>query len=132
MNYWLLKTEPSEYSFADLEKDKETVWTGIRNHQAKNNLLKMKRGDACFIYHTGDEKAVIGIAEIIKEAFIDPTDKDKKFFAVAIKSIRKLKKPVALEKIKQSKNLAEFSLVKQGRLSVHLLTKNEWEEVLAL
>lgn len=129
MNYWLLKTEPEEYSFSDLLKDKETVWTGIRNHQAKNNLLKMKKGDAVFIYHTGDAKAVVGIAEVTKEAFIDPKDEEKKFYAVSIKPVKALKTPVALEKIKQNKNLSTFSLVKQGRLSVHSLSKNEWEEI---
>ena len=127
MNYWLLKSEPSTWSWDDQSKVKKEMWDGVRNYQARNNLMKMKKGDLCFFYHSVDEKSIVGIVEVVKESYPDPTDKIGRFVVVDVKAIKKLKNPVTLGKIKQNKKLQNIALVKQSRLSVMPLKKNEWD-----
>lgn len=130
MNYWLMKTEPSTFSWEDLEQDKKAVWDGVRNFQARNNLKAMKKGDLAFIYHSMDDKAVIGIAEIIREHFPDPKDKD--WAAVEIKPVQKLNNTVNLGTIKQEKRLTNMVLVNNSRLSVQPVRKEEFDFVIGM
>lgn len=130
MNYWLVKTEPGTYSWDDLVRDKKTTWDGVRNFQARNNLKAMKKGDLAFVYHSGEDKAVVGIAEITKEFFPDP--KDKEWAAVEIGHKKKLKNPVTLSSVKANKKLTNMYLVRAARLSVQAVTKEEFGEVIAL
>jgi predicted RNA-binding protein with PUA-like domain len=130
MNYWLLKTEPGTYSWADLVKDKKTTWDGVRNFQARNHIKAMKKGDTVFFYHTGDEKAVVGVATITKEHFPDP--KDNAWAAVEVTPEEKLKNPVSLAQIKADKRLANMVLVRVARLSIQPVTKTEFEMVMKL
>lgn len=130
MNYWLVKQEPEAYSFDDLIKEGKTDWTGVRNYQARNNLRAMKKGDQVLFYHSVSEKSVVGLAEVSKEAFPDPTD--EKWTAVEIKPVEKFARPVTLEQIKAEKSLHNIALIKQSRLSVMPLTKNEFETILKL
>jgi predicted RNA-binding protein with PUA-like domain len=130
MNYWLLKTEPETFSWDDLTRDKKAVWDGVRNFQARSNLKAMKKGDWAFFYHTGDEKSVVGIAEVIREFYPEPQDPD--WVAVDLKPVRKLKSPVALSTIKADKNLSGMVLVKVARLSVQPVKKEEFDRVLEL
>ena len=130
MNYWLVKTEPETYSLDDLSRDKKTTWDGVRNFQARSNLKAMKKGDLAFVYHTGEEKAVVGIAEITKEFFPDP--KDKEWAAVEIGYKKKLKNPVTLAAVKAEKKLANMYLVRAARLSVQAVTKEEFDFVMAM
>lgn len=130
MNYWLMKTEPSTFSWGDLVRDKKAVWDGVRNFQARNNLKAMKKGDLAFIYHSMEDKAVIGIAEITREHFPDPKDKD--WAAVEIKPVQKLKNSVNLAAIKQEKRLADMVLVKNSRLSVQPVRKEEFDLVIGM
>jgi len=130
MNYWLLKTEPDTFSWNDLVRDKKAVWDGVRNFQARSNMKAMKKGDWAFIYHTGDEKSVIGIAEVAREFYPEPNDPD--WVAVDLKPLRKLKSPVALSAIKADKSFANMVLVKVARLSVQPVKKEEFDRVLEL
>lgn len=130
MNYWLVKQEPESYSFDDLIKDGKTDWTGVRNYQARNNLRAMKTGDKVLFYHSVSEKSVVGLAEISKEEFPDPTD--EKWIAVELKPLEKFAKPVTLEQIKAEKSLGNIALIKQSRLSVMPLTKKEFETILKM
>lgn len=130
MNYWLMKTEPGTFSWDDLVRDKKAVWDGVRNFQARNNLKAMKKGDLAFIYHSMEDKAVIGIAEITREHFPDPKDKD--WAAVEIKPVQKLKTTVNLAAIKQEKRLADMVLVKNSRLSVQPVRKEEFDLVIGM
>jgi predicted RNA-binding protein with PUA-like domain len=130
MNYWLMKTEPGTYSFSDLLKDKKTTWDGVRNFQARNNLKAMKKGDMVFIYHSMDDKAVVGIGKISKEHFTDPRDKD--WVAVEVAAGKQLKNPVTLAQIKADKRLSDMVLVRNSRLSVQPVRKEEFDTVLAL
>jgi predicted RNA-binding protein with PUA-like domain len=130
MNYWLMKTEPGTFSWDDLVRDKKAVWDGVRNFQARNNLKAMKKGDLSFIYHSMDDKAVIGIAEITREHFPDPKEKD--WAAVEIKSVKKLKNAVNLSTIKQEKRLTNMVLVNNSRLSVQPVRKEEFDLVIAM
>jgi len=132
MNYWLVKQEPEKYSFDDLLKEGVTVWTGVRNFQARNNLRLMKTGDKVLFYHSVSEKAVIGLAEISKEAFQDATDETGKWIAVQIKPVEKFSKAVTLDEIKAEKSLANIGLIKQSRLSVMPLTEDEFKTILKL
>ena len=129
MQYWLLKSEPDVWSISQQKKDgaKGTIWDGVRNYQAANNLKKMNKGDLCFFYHSNIGKEIVGIVEVIKEAFIDPTDKKKRFVAVKIKFKSLLKKPVTLENIKKNKELVHLSLIKQSRLSVMEIDSKSWK-----
>ncbi len=130
MTYWLLKSEPSVYSWSQLEKDGKTNWSGVRNYQAANNLKAMKRGDQAFFYHSNEGKEIVGVVEIIKEAYPDPTDKTGKFVMVDVKPVKALKKPVTLADIKAHATLKNMALVKQSRLSVSPVTTQEWKTAL--
>jgi len=131
-NYWLLKSEPSTWSWQDQVNSKIDMWDGVRNYQARNNLMKMKKGDQCFFYHSVNEKSIVGIVEVHKEHYPDPTDKSKKFVAIDVKTVKKLKHPVTLNRIKKNKKLKEVPLIKQSRLSVMPLTVDEFNEILEL
>lgn len=128
MTYWLLKSEPETYSWNDLVKKgaKGDSWTGVRNHQAKANLMKMKKGDRAFFYHSGKAREIVGIAEVIREHYPDPTDKTKTFVTVDLKAAKPLPKPVTLAAIRAEPKLAEMVLVKNSRLSVQPVTAAEW------
>ena len=128
MKYWLVKQEPETYSFDDLLKDGKTIWDGVRNYQARNNLREMKRGDKVLFYHSVSEKAVVGISEVSRENFPDPTD--EKWIAVELKPLEKFAKPVTLNEIKAHKDLQNIALVKHSRLSVMPLTREEFETIL--
>ena len=129
MNYWLLKSEPDVWSIDQQKKSgvKGAIWDGVRNHQAARNLKNMKIGDLCFFYHSNIGKEIVGVVSVIKEAFIDPSDKMKKFVAVKVKFERKLKKPVSLENIKKNKRLHQLPLIKQSRLSVMPVDSKSWK-----
>ena len=129
MQYWLLKSEPNIWSINQQKKtsSKGSIWDGVRNYQAANNLKKMKKGDLCFFYHSNIGKEIVGIVEIVKTAFIDPTDKNQKFVAVKVKFKEQLKKAVSLENIKKNKALSHLSLIKQGRLSVMPIDFKSWK-----
>ena len=129
MQYWLLKSEPNVWSIEQQKKvgNKGVSWDGVRNYQASNNLKKMKKGDLCFFYHSNIGKEIIGIVEVIKTAFIDPTDKKNKFAAIQVKFKKMLKKPVSLENIKKNKDLKHLSLIKQSRLSVMPIDSKSWK-----
>lgn len=130
MNYWLVKQEPGKYSFDDFVRDKKTVWDGVRNYQARNNLREMKRGDKVLFYHSGSEKAVVGAAEVSRESFPDPAD--EKWIAVEIKPVEKFKGAVTLNEIKAEKSLENIALIKQSRLSVLPLTREEFDTIIGL
>ena len=131
-NYWLLKSEPNTWSWEDQVKSKIDMWDGVRNYQARNNLMKMKKKDLCFFYHSVSEKSIVGIVQVIKEHYPDPTDKKNKFVVVDVKAVKKLKHPVPLEEIKNNKKLKNIALIKQSRLSVMPLSKPEWNEILKI
>ena len=134
MQYWLLKSEPNVWSIDQQLKvgAKGADWDGVRNYQAANNLKKMKKGDLCFFYHSNIGKEIVGIVEVIKTAFIDPTDKDKRFVAVKVKYKNKLKTPVSLENIKKNKDLKDIALIKQSRLSVMPINTKCWKIILKM
>ena len=134
MAYWLMKTEPEEFSWDDLIKRgaKGEPWTGVRNFRARRNLKSMRRGEQAFFYHTGKEKQVIGIMEVIKEAYPDPTDADGIFVAVDVKSARPLPQPVTLAAVKADARLKDMSLARHPRLSVQPVTAQEWKIVCAM
>lgn len=131
MNYWLVKSEPSTWSWDQqvAKGAKGEAWTGVRNHTAKLNMMKMKKGDRAFFYHSNEGKEIVGIVEIIREHYPDPTDKTGKFVCVDIKADKPLKKPVTLEAIKAEARLAEMDLVKYSRLSVQSVTADAWKLV---
>jgi predicted RNA-binding protein with PUA-like domain len=128
MAYWLLKTEPDTYSWNDQVKKgaKGEAWTGVRNYTARKHLKDMKKGDRAFFYHTGDEKQVVGVVEVVREDYPDPTDKTGAFVAVDVKALWPLKKPVTLAAIKGEAKLKDMALVKYSRLSVMPVTAPEW------
>ncbi len=130
MNHWLLKTEPGTFSWSDLLRDKKAVWDGVRNFQARKYLKEMKKGDIAFIYHTGDEKAVVGTALVASESYPEPRDPD--WVAVDLVPLKPLSHPVSLSRIRQSKPLQKMVLVKASRLSVQPVTKEEYLHVLKL
>lgn len=130
MKYWLVKQEPEKYSFDDFVRDGKTVWDGVRNYQARNNLREMKPGDRVLFYHSGAEKAVVGAAQVARENFPDPSD--EKWLAVEIKPVEKFEKPVTLQEIKAEKSLENIALIKQSRLSVMPLTKPEFDKIIKL
>ena len=129
MKYWLLKSEPDVWSVDQQIKagSKGANWDGVRNYQAAKNLKSMKRGDLCFFYHSNIDKEIVGIVEVIKTAFIDPTDKKKKFVAVKVRFKNKLQTPVTLENIKKNKDLSHLALIKQSRLSVMPVDYKSWK-----
>ena len=128
-SYWLMKSEPDVWSIDQQEKmgAKGTAWDGVRNYQAAKNLKNMKKGDLCFFYHSNIGKEIVGIVEIIKEAFLDKTDKDQRFVAVKVRFKERLKKAVRLEDIKKNKDLSHLSLIKQSRLSVMPIDSKSWK-----
>ena len=129
MKYWLLKSEPNVWSIDQQIKagSKGAIWDGVRNYQAAKNLREMKVGDLCFFYHSNIGKEIVGIVKVIKESFIDPMDKEKKFVAVRVKFEKKLKKPVTLKNIKKIKKLQQLPLIKQTRLSVMPIDSKSWK-----
>ena len=134
MQYWLLKSEPNVWSINHQIRAgvKGANWDGVRNYQAAYNLKKMKKGDLCFFYHSNIDKEIVGIVEVIKTAFIDPTDKEKRFVAVKVKYKSKLKTPVSLENIKKNKDLKDIALIKQSRLSVMPIDTKCWKIILKM
>jgi predicted RNA-binding protein with PUA-like domain len=132
MAYWLVKSEPSVYSWDDLVKEKQTCWSGVRNYAARIHLRNMKNGDEAFFYHSNEGTDIVGIAKVAKESYQDPTTDDDRWVAVDIRPYKKLKKPVDLATIKKDKRLAEMALVRLGRLSVQPVTDKEWEIVMEL
>ena len=131
MKYWLIKTEPKEWSWKQQTRfnNKGAEWSGVRNYQAAKNLKNMKKGDKCFFYHTGKEKSIIGIVIVIKEAFLDRSDKTKKFVSVIVRALYPLKREVSLHEIKKNKDFKDFSLVKQSRLSVMEVDLKYWKKI---
>ncbi len=127
MAYWLVKSEPSTYSWAQLVKDKKTSWTGVRNPTAQINLRSMKTGDRCFFYHSGEGKEIVGVAEVVKAAYPDPTDKAGKAVTVDLKAVEPVKTPVTLAAIKADPKFKEFRLVREGRLSVVPVSDEHWK-----
>ena len=132
INFWLLKSEPSTWSWEDQLKNKIDMWDGVRNYQARNNLMKMRKGDMCFFYHSITEKSIVGIVEVVKTHYPDPTDKKGRFVVVDVKAKDSLKHPVTLDQIKKNKKLINIPLIKQSRLSVMPITNSEWKEILKL
>jgi predicted RNA-binding protein with PUA-like domain len=132
MAYWLAKSEPSVYSYEQLEKDKHTTWDGVRNYAARNHLRSMKKGDQVLFYHSNEGLAIVGIAKVSKEAYQDPTTKEEAWVAVDLAPYKKLKKPVPLDTIKKDKRLANMALVRIGRLSVQPVTDEEFEIIMEL
>ena len=132
MKYWLIKSEPNTWSWDDQIKENIAMWDGVRNYQARNNLMSMKVNDLCFFYHSVNEKKIVGIVSVTKEHYADPTDKTKKFVAVDVKTKKTLKNPITLKQIKKEKKLSHLALVKQGRLSVMPIDKISWDLICKL
>jgi predicted RNA-binding protein with PUA-like domain len=132
MAYWLVKSEPTSYSWDQLVKDKKTAWTGVRNYAARIHLNAMKKGDQVLFYHSNEGVEIVGISLVSRECFQDPTTDDERWVAVDIKPLRKLKKPVSLTSIKNDSRLSEMALVRLGRLSVQPVTGDEWNIVLEM
>ena len=132
MNYWLLKSEPDVWSIDQQIKSglRGSMWDGVRNYQAANNLRKMKKGDMCFFYHSNIGKEIVGIVKVLKEAYPDPTDKSKRFVAVQVRFEKKLESPVSLESIKKTRELKDLQLIKQSRLSVMPIDTKHWKIIL--
>jgi predicted RNA-binding protein with PUA-like domain len=128
-NYWLLKSEPSTYSFADLEREKRAVWDGVSNPLALKHLRSMKRGDLAFIYHTGNERQIIGIAEVTSDPYLDPREGDPKLAVVDLKPRERLSRPVTLAEVKARKDFQDFELVRMGRLSVMPVSDSRWQRL---
>ena len=129
MNYWLMKSEPDVWSLEQQKKTgtKGAAWDGVRNYQARNNLKKMKVGDLCFFYHSNIGKEIVGTVKVIKKAFIDKTDKKKRFVAVQVRFVEEFKMPISLEKIKKTKAISHLPLIKQSRLSVMPIDYKSWK-----
>jgi predicted RNA-binding protein with PUA-like domain len=132
MNYWLLKSEPDAWSWDNQVKEGASMWDGVRNYQARNNLKEMKKNDLCFFYHSVTERSIVGIVKVVKEYYPDPTDKTGRFVVVDVKATKKLKNPVSLDEIKQNSKLKDIALVKQSRLSVMPLKKTEWDIIIKM
>jgi len=132
MKYWLLKSEPDAWSWDNQVKEGASMWDGVRNYQARNNLKEMKKNDLCFFYHSVKERSIIGIVKVIKEYYPDPTDKTERFVVVDVKATKKLKNPVSLDQIKENNKLKDIALVKQSRLSVMPLKKTEWDIIIKM
>ena len=132
MNFWLLKTEPTVYSYSDLERDKKTVWDGVTSPGGLHQIKLIKKGDAAFIYHTGEEKRVVGIAEVISDPYPDPKANNPRLFVFEIKPKKKLKYPVTLEQVKADKRFKDSRLVNEPRLSVQPMPEELWDAVLTM
>lgn len=131
-NYWILKTEPTAYSYADLERDRKTVWDGVKNPVALKNIGQMRPGDQVLVYHTGNEKAVVGRAEVVSAPYPDPKKKDPKLLVIELAPKALLPRPVTLAQIKADKTFADLALVRMGRLSVVAATPVHWKRLLQL
>lgn len=129
MSYWLVKSEPSTYSWDKMVKDGTTFWSGVRNYQAANNMKAMKKGDKVFFYHSNEGKEIVGIVEVAKEYYPDHTDKESKFGMVDLKAVKKLPAPVTLATMKSNPALKSMALIRQSRLSVTPVTKEEWDVI---
>ncbi len=132
MNHWIIKSEPHTYSMDHLTQDKTTAWTGVRNYQARNNLRQMKVGDLCLYYHSGDEKQIVGIAEVIKPAYQDPTTPDPNWVCVDIKAHKKLKSPITLATLKAHPTLSKMLLIRHTRLSVIPISPDDYQAIISL
>ena len=132
INYWLLKSEPEAWSWDNQVKEGASMWDGVRNYQARNNLKKMKKNDLCFFYHSVSERSIIGIVKVVKEYYQDPTDKTERFVVVDVKATKRLKNPVSLNQIKENNKLKDIALIKQSRLSVMPLKKTEWDLIIKM
>ena len=132
MQYWLMKSEPDVWSIDQQKKAgaKGAPWDGVRNYQAANNLRSMKKGDLCFFYHSNIGKEIVGIVEVIKEAYLDKTDRSGRFVAVTVKFVEKLSRPITLENIKNTKELSNLALIKQSRLSVMPIDYKNWKKLI--
>jgi len=129
VNHWLLKTEPGDYSYGDLVRDKRTVWDGVRNNQALQYLRQIKRGDVAFIYHTGKDKHIAGVAEVVRGTYVDPEQDDEKIVVVDVKAVRAAKTPVTLASVKADADFADFHLVRVSRLSVMPVPALLWKKL---
>ena len=129
---WLFKSDPETYSLSDLEREGKTVWDGVTNNLALKHLRSVHKGDSVLIYHTGDERAILGIAEVLRDAYPDPKRKDSRLVVVDIKAVKRLQRPVSLDEIKKQASLKEFALVRLPRLSVMPVSESQWTELLAL
>ena len=132
MNYWLVKSEPFKYSWDQFVKDGKTFWDGVRNYAARNNLKAMKKGDQVFFYHSNEGLEIVGIAEVVKEHYQDPTTTDPNWVVVELKPLKPLKQPVTLAQVKADKRLANLQLVRLGRLSVSAVTPEEHKIILEM
>ena|SRR5436190_23906219 len=132
MSYWLVKSEPSVYSWDQLVKEKQTCWSGVRNYAARINLRAMKKGDEVLYYHSNEGVEIVGIAKVVKEVYQDPTTEDTAWVAVDIKAVKKLKKPVSLAVLKADKRFANMELVRLGRLSVQTVKPEEWKLIMEM
>ena len=132
MAYWLVKSEPNVYGWDHLVKEKQTVWSGVKNFAARNHLKTMKKGDEVLFYHSNERMEIVGIAKVVKEFYQDPTTEETNWVAVDLKPVKKLKQPVTLSQIKADKRLQEMALVRLGRLSVQPVTEKEWKIVMEL
>lgn len=131
-SYWLVKQEPGSYSWEDFVKDKGTRWDGVRNYQARNNLKAMKKGDRALFYHSGKSPEVVGVAEVSKTAYQDPTTSDDRWVAVDLKPVAELKHHVSLASMRENKELADLSLLKQGQLSVMAITAKHFKTIMSM
>ena len=131
MSYWLVKSEPGKYSWQQLLRESRTCWDGVRNYQARNNLRAMKKGDTVLFYHSNEGLEVVGVAQVVKEAYPDPTTDDPRWVAVDIEPVETLAAPVSLRDMKRDKRLQNLALIKQSQLSVVPLTKEEFEVIVA-
>ena len=132
MNYWLVKSEPVKYSWTQFKTDKKTHWDGVRNYAARNNLKAMKKGDLLFYYHSNEGLEIVGIAEVIKEFYQDPTTNDPTWIAIDVKPKKAMKKPITLSQVKKDKSLSGMQLIKLARLSVSAVTEFEFNRILEL
>jgi len=130
--YWLMKSEADVYSIDDLEKDGSTLWDGVRNYQARNNLRAMKKGDQVFFYHSNEGLEIVGVAKVVKEHYQDPTTDDERWSVVDLKPVKKLKRPISLQEIKEDERLQDIALVRQSRLSVMPIDPEEFDAILEL
>jgi len=131
-SYWMVKQEPETYSWTDFVNDGRTDWSGVRNYQARNNLREMKNGDRVLFYHSGKDKAVVGLAEVVKSAYKDPTADDPQWVAVDLKPIKPFATPVQLAAIRYDKRLSQLPLIRQSQLSVMPLTKDEFDVIVTM
>jgi predicted RNA-binding protein with PUA-like domain len=132
MNTFLIKSEPSTYSIEDLKREKVTAWTGIRNFQARNTLKTMKKGDQCLFYHSGEGKAVVGLAKVVKESYPDPTSKEGDWVAVDVKFVKSFARPITLKEVKARPKFKSMQLVTHSRLSVQVVTSDQLDDLLSI